>query len=624
MATKLTTSYQLIGCVSLSRYLAFRLYGKYNSQSVENNQSSVTLQSRIIGTSGGSGSSTSVYSTIRGEKSNKLSKSWDSSAEVVLQTLTFTVDHSNTGTYSETVAARCQITFTSSSIDKSLSATFSLPDIARAATLLTTTDFNDEENPTITFSNPGNFTVYPYIDFYLNDTIVYQIKRNTTGATSPYTFQLTNDERVAIRKALSTTNSTKVCPGVVTYYGSTSLGYDYTTQKFTIINANPAVDMTLLETNDTVVGILGTSASSIIKGISNVKATATATPKKEATIKSIAITNGTASNNGVNPYTFVGATGGNFKCVVTDSRGNTAEKNIAVDLINYSLVDIINAEFKRVDLDSTNIVLNAEISCFTDTIKNSVNEFTITYSGSNNKTGNISSVADGATSGKIIIKDLIIEDAVGTDDTPTFTLTVQDKFSVDSASNKVIFMVPTFEAGKADFKVNGKLYIADEKGANAIEIRDLMYPIGSVYISVNNINPKTLIGGEWEQIKDVFLLGCGNTYINGSKGGAAAVKLTENEIPAHTHGSKDLKGTANFRDHNTGDKNLLLNASGVLSKSAVKWDGSHSATAAATKADYYYNRLSLNVTHEHDSVGNGAAHENMPPYLAVYMWKRTK
>lgn len=624
MATKLTTNYQLIGSVSLSTYSAFRLYGKYNSQSVENNQSSVTLQSRIIGTSGGAGSSTSIYSTIRGTKSSKLSKSWDSNSEVVLQTLTFTVDHSSTGTFSEDVSARCQITFSSSSIDKSLSASYSLPDIARAATTLTATDFNDEGNPSLTFSNPGGFKLEPYINFWINDTVVTSLSRAAATITSPYTWSITDEERITIRQALSNYPSCKVTIGVNTYNGTTKIGYHALQKNFTIVNANPIVDMSLLETNNTVIGILGTSANTIIKGISNIKSTVTTTPQKEAVIKNIEITNGSASNGGANPYTFMGATGGSFKCVVTDSRGNKTEKIINVELINYSLVNIVNAEFKRVDLDSTDIVLNAEISCFTDTIKDSVNDFTITYVGSNNKTGDISSVADNAANGKIIIQDLLIENAVGTDDTPVFTLTVRDKFSVDSTSNKIILMVPTFEAGKNDFKVNGKLYIADEKGANAIEIRDLIYPVGAVYISVNDINPQTFIGGEWERIKDTFLLACGNTYANGSTGGAATVALTTNEMPAHTHGSKELTGTANFRDHNTSDNNLLLNASGILSRSAVKWDGSHSATAAATKADYYYNRLSINATHEHTSVGNGAAHENMPPYLAVYMWKRTK
>lgn len=61
------------------------------------------------------------------------------------------------------------------------------------------------------------------------------------------------------------------------------------------------------------------------------------------------------------------------------------------------------------------------------------------------------------------------------------------------------------------------------------------YPIGSIYLSVNNTNPETIFGGKWEQIKDKFLLACGSTYSNGSTGGEATHKLTTNEIPAHSH-----------------------------------------------------------------------------------------
>lgn len=51
------------------------------------------------------------------------------------------------------------------------------------------------------------------------------------------------------------------------------------------------------------------------------------------------------------------------------------------------------------------------------------------------------------------------------------------------------------------------------------KILDLVYPIGSIYISVNSTSPSTLFGGEWTQLKDRFLLGAGSTYIAGEKGG---------------------------------------------------------------------------------------------------------
>ena len=57
------------------------------------------------------------------------------------------------------------------------------------------------------------------------------------------------------------------------------------------------------------------------------------------------------------------------------------------------------------------------------------------------------------------------------------------------------------------------------------------YPVGSIYMSVNNINPANFFGGKWEQIKDRFLLACGSTYSNGSTGGEAIHQLTVDELP---------------------------------------------------------------------------------------------
>ena len=61
------------------------------------------------------------------------------------------------------------------------------------------------------------------------------------------------------------------------------------------------------------------------------------------------------------------------------------------------------------------------------------------------------------------------------------------------------------------------------------------YPIGSLYWSSKDTNPATLFGGTWVQIKDKFILACGDTYINGATGGSSTVNLTIEQIPSHTH-----------------------------------------------------------------------------------------
>jgi hypothetical protein len=67
---------------------------------------------------------------------------------------------------------------------------------------------------------------------------------------------------------------------------------------------------------------------------------------------------------------------------------------------------------------------------------------------------------------------------------------------------------------------------------------NIIYPVGSIYMSVNNVSPETFMGGTWEQIKDTFLLSAGDTYTAGATGGEATHTLTVEEIPSHTHTSE--------------------------------------------------------------------------------------
>ena len=147
-----------------------------------------------------------------------------------------------------------------------------------------------------------------------------------------------------------------------------------------------------------------------------------------------------------------------------------------------------------------------------------------------------------------------------------------------------------------------------------------MYPIGSIYMSIDNVNPSLKFGGTWEQIKDKFLLSAGDTYAAGTTGGASTVTLTTNQIPAHTHGSKTLTGSVTYHGNNGG---VIDRTSGIItgnSRIASYYADINSLQKSGAAS---YPQLTITATHTHDSVGSGQAHNNMPPYLAVYIWKRT-
>ena len=125
-------------------------------------------------------------------------------------------------------------------------------------------------------------------------------------------------------------------------------------------------------------------------------------------------------------------------------------------------------------------------------------------------------------------------------------------------------------------------------------ILESVYPVGSIYMSVNSTSPATLFGGTWEAIQGKFLLGADNgTYKAGNTGGEATHTLTTSEMPSHNHavyypnaGAADHSAPGNYPDGPS--------------------DSTYYAVGSYTS-----------------SVGGGKAHNNMPPYLAVYIWKRT-
>ena len=117
-----------------------------------------------------------------------------------------------------------------------------------------------------------------------------------------------------------------------------------------------------------------------------------------------------------------------------------------------------------------------------------------------------------------------------------------------------------------------------------------IYPVGAIYMSVSSTSPATLFGGSWTQLKDRFLLAVGDTYKSaGLIGGEADHTLTVAEMPSHRHGASE------------GQFHV--------------YTGSNGADTVSGGTNF----KSIQYT---AYVGDGGAHNNMPPYLAVYMWKR--
>lgn len=158
------------------------------------------------------------------------------------------------------------------------------------------------------------------------------------------------------------------------------------------------------------------------------------------------------------------------------------------------------------------------------------------------------------------------------------------------------------------------------------EIINAIYPVGSIYMNINNTNPNTLFGGTWVQIEDTFLLACGATYTAGDTGGEAEHTLVENEVPAHTHARGTMNITGQWKikgDSGNAGVDAPATGSGAFSPINETASGSNvSSTSWNCGTGFNFNAAN-GWSGATSSYGGGLAHNNMPPYLAVYVWKRT-
>lgn len=140
---------------------------------------------------------------------------------------------------------------------------------------------------------------------------------------------------------------------------------------------------------------------------------------------------------------------------------------------------------------------------------------------------------------------------------------------------------------KDTFRINDKTFL------------DTVYPVNSIYISYSHTSPASLFGGTWTRISDSFLYGCASNATIGETGGSSTHTLTASEMPAHAH------------------KMVVYNSSGTDT-----WTpdyGSYLVTASniTSSKNTYGAQLAMNYA------GTGAAHNNMPPYTNVSIWRRT-
>jgi hypothetical protein len=158
------------------------------------------------------------------------------------------------------------------------------------------------------------------------------------------------------------------------------------------------------------------------------------------------------------------------------------------------------------------------------------------------------------------------------------------------------------------------------KGGDVNYDLDKVYPVGSIYMSVNSTNPSTLFGGTWQQLTDTFLYASTTADTNSTTatGGSKDAVVVE-----HNH-------TQNSHNHGSGD-NTYPNFMTTNINIAV---GQTKRTLPSAGSNYYYvysnekGDISQHSTTDSkqptiNNRGVSGTDKNMPPYMKVYMWKRT-
>lgn len=472
------------------------------------------------------------------------------------------------------------------------SGSISLDRIARNATIVTANDFTDETNPTLTYSNPSSFSCDVSIEFAGGS-----ITRSgaISGSGGSYTMQLTDSERTALRNASKNSPTLKVTYVLKTTIDGTAY-YSRAERKMNIVDAAPELGAVSYEdANAATVAVTG-DKSHIVQNHSTLAVKVpTATAKKGATIASYTVafggvsktvkSSGTVSLGAVDVSYFQALT-----VTATDSRGFTASKSVQVTVDDYSAPTAVIDLHRLNNFEPTTyITANARYSYL-----NGKNAVTIA--------AKFKKVSDSSYGTPIELADSIQSTVTcDRDSAYDFVVTIADRLESTDYNLTLGKGIPSFfiDTQKSSVGVNCLPSQSDvlQLGDSAWLTAQGAYPVGAIYLSVTDVNPAALFGGTWERISQGrFLIGAGANAANTTDYWGSYAAGAEN-FPSGEMGG-EVTHTHPERLEWSNTKAWGLTGTGQGANAVVDQGSSTEAT------------------------GGGKPHNNLPPYLVVFMWKR--
>lgn len=511
-------------------------------------------------------------------------------------------------------------------------------DIARITSSLSNID--SDSSLTVVASKPDG--VECDIKLELPDLGLAEVIRHSNTTNTTFTIE----EIQSLANYIPNNTSTTLRITAVTVIDGVDKYWDYKDITYSVVNANPIFNNFTYEDTDTSITALTGDNQIIVKGYSDLKVTISTSNKavaqKGATMDKYRLVVGSkqidvdySDSSDVN-LMLSNIDNNVFTVYAIDSRGNSTAKQISpstyIDYFEPYITSPIPTATRTNGIDSET-TLSFSGKFFNDSFGAVNNSLTITYeykkTSESTWTTGTTTITPTINGNNFSFSGLIAGDleANGFDQQYSYNI----RLIISDEITSIIYDGIVLGTGKPNLAIHregvainqpydenlgGALQVNGGKVLNILEI----YPIGSIYMSVNSTNPAEKFGGTWVQLTDRFLIGAGSTYGVGATGGSTLLQ-------SHNHtGGTSANGQHNHSLALNEDSNYVMY--GTLNWGAtytgfvinsINSNGPSSGKSFPLMANYNGNH-SHTFTTNHTGGGNA---ENMPPYRGVYMWYRS-
>ena len=491
-----------------------------------------------------------------------------------------------------------------------------------------------------TIGNAIPITITKYSSSFRDDMVIKYgstTVKTISGITNGSSVSFTSAELNTIYSLMSTVNSGTFSFSITTYNGSTSVGSSSQSATGSITSANPTFtssNITYKDNNSTTTAVTGNNQY-LVQNLSKLLVTiSSATGNKGATISKYeatlnGVTKSITSAGNIDYGVINSGSNLTLSVKVTDSRGNTATATKTIQFIPWALpTGIITLKRKNNYEDTSYLKIQASFSSI-----NSKNSVTIQYQYKQTTASTYSTLTTIANNTQVTLTltknsswdfKIIITDKFGT--TTYNAVLAKGQFILFIDTKKLSVGINCFPVNNESLEVNGQKVGADF---------DKIYPVGSIYMSVQPTNPKTLFGiGSWTQLKNAYLFatnatsgtkgtgsgsGTGSGAYSGTSGsysgtsGSTTLTAAQSGMPSHSHGL--YYSTAN-QGYASGS---------VLGTSRTATNTTQSNNGYTFEVWTQNNSANASSGHTHSIPSHThsiPSHKHTVPYLEVYVWKR--